>query len=228
MKRLIPMIILVILSLLQFRACASRNSDINTAPSTDQIEYETTSSGYLLNEGIPCEVDGWLVYETISYDGEYTSLINEAESLVRKWWNDDKTFHRPDVVWVKILAGEVRGFQADGYLFLDPDTEDREDLLATIVHEWLHDLVDEYTLIDEVGTGRPIMEMVVESITVDILGNVEVPTDNYVYFKNNQKLWLHKKELQAAFRNQEDFSAYKRIFGKNYMEIIIKAEEDLS
>lgn len=248
MKKIITMIVLATLFLFLGTACSSEKASVSeyetilaedeTVLAEDETilaedetiaaEFETTVSGFVLTEGVPCNVDGWLVYEVISYDGEYVSLVDEAEKYVRNWWNDDTTFHKPTVVWVNFISGNIRGFQADGYLFLDPNTNDQNDLLATAIHEWLHDLVDQYTLIDESGFGRPVMEMVVEAITVDILGNVDAPTDNYLYFKNTPSLWSHKDELISAFRNQEDFSAYQRILGSDYMEILLKIEEDFS
>lgn len=192
-------------------------------------QYNTTPDGFLLDSGIQCTINGFLTYEVISYDGELTSVIDEAEELVRQWWNDDSTFQRPTIVWCTIIEGNVRGFQDDGYLFLDPDTT-HDDLLATTVHEWLHDLVDKYTLISNQGTGHQVMEMVVEAITVDILeGVAEVtPTDNYLYFEAHEELWSHKEALIVAFRQQKDFSVYREILGENYMLILMQVAQELA
>lgn len=189
-------------------------------------EISTSPSGYITSKDMSCEIVGYLTYEVIDYDGEYLSVIDEAETLVKAWWNDDATFHRPEIIWVNIIEGDCRGFQDTGYLFLDPNTT-REDLLATTVHEWIHELVPLTTLIDTKrgGWGRAIMEMIVESITVDILGKKNVKfTENYLYFKNCSELWNKKDALEKAYKEGRDYSAYEEILGNNYEEIIKKAE----
>ena len=97
-----------------------------------------------------------------------------------------------------------------------------EDLLATAVHEWIHELVDPATLID-VGTGwgRPIMEYVVEAITIELLkGIVEVEPSYYYTQLKNTILSKHLNKLQKAFRNEKSVEAYEEIFGKDYMQIL--------
>ena len=195
-------------------------------------EYVTTPSGFMLTPGVPCTIEGWLTYKVIEYDGDYLNLVDKAEKMVKSWWNDDTTFSKPEIVWIEVMRENIRGFQDSGYLFLDPNTNDENDLLATTVHEWLHHLVDKYTLIGADGMkARKIMEMVVEAITVDILEShgikVEIPTENYKYFISHKELYEKKDELIKAFRNQEGFSAYERIFGKDYMKIIEKVEKEL-
>lgn len=218
MKKIAAVLLVIICIITMFAGCS--NSEIK------QPEYTTSPSGYITSVGKPCEIIGYLTYEVIEYDGEYVSVIDEAEELVRAWWNDDTTFHRPEIIWVHITEGEFRGFQDFGYLFLDPRTT-RQDLLATVVHEWLHELVPKSTLIDmeRNGWGRAVMEMVVESITIDILGeeNVE-PTGEYLYFKDCPDLWEQKDALQRAYRDAQGYSAYEKILGTNYEEIINMAE----
>lgn len=215
MKKLTALVLAI---LLMFSISACSSPEIITTP----------HGGYLLTPGIICTVDDNYSYKVISYTGSKTSVVAEAEALVREWWGDDSTFRVPEIVWVDIISGNIRGFQDVGYLFLDPHTT-RDDLLATTVHEWIHELVDPGTLIDlEVegeAFGRPVMEMVVESITIDILGDmVEIaPASVYEYFEKTPELWNHRSELQEAYKNQEGFSAYERILGENYLQIIHKA-----
>lgn len=216
-KASIVIAILVILS--SFSAC--RNKD-----------YELTPSGYMLTPGVSCTIEGWLTYKVIEYDGEYLSLIDQAETMVKSWWNNDETFKKPEIVWIKVMDKNIRGFQDSGYLFLDPNTDDENDLLATIVHEWLHNLVDKYTLVGEDGMkGRKVMEMVVETITVDILAKsgieVELPTENYKYFISHKELYEKKDALIEAFRNEEGYGAYERIFGEKYWIVLLKADEEV-
>lgn len=221
MKKIAAILLMIICIITIFTGCS--NSKIVKQPGIDRT---TSPSGYITSKGIICEINGYLTYEVIDYDGEYLSVIDEAEVLVKKWWNDDTTFHRPEIIWVDIIEGDFRGFQDQGYLFLDPDTT-REDLLATTVHEWIHNLVPKSTLIDleREGWGRTVMEMVVEAITVDILGeeNVE-PTGNYLYFKECPELWKNKEALKRAYRDAQGYSAYEKILGFNSEEIIYKAE----
>ena len=211
---------LVLIILLVFTLSACSSSSGNTS------ELETTPyMGYILTPGILCNVDagpsGSFSYEVLpSYNGDKISVVEEAESIVRKWWNDDSTFRSPKIVWVTIY-GDFRGFQDPGYLFLDPNTS-YEDLLATAVHEWLHELVDPSTLINlETGWARPVMEYVVESITLDLLeGIVEIyPSSTYNQFKGSA-LSRPLPKLQKAFRAEKSIEAYEEIFGKNYKEII--------
>ncbi|MGN1299327.1 MAG: hypothetical protein ACI4UE_05030 [Candidatus Scatovivens sp.] len=227
MRKIATIILIMMCILLMFTGCAStQNADTDTYLEPTNNTFETSPSGYISSPGMPCEITGYLTYEVIEYNGEYLSVIDEAEELVKKWWNDNSTFHRPKIVWVRIIEGDFRGFQDFGYLFLDPNTT-REDLLATAVHEWLHELVPKSTLIDleRDGWGRAVMEMVVEAITVDILGeeNVE-PTGNYLYFKNRPELWKHREALKRAFREAQDYSVYEKILGTNSEEIIYMAE----
>lgn len=231
MKKIAAIILSMMCILLIFTGCTStQNANTETYLETTSNTFETSPSGYITSLGMPCEITGYLTYEVIEYDGEYLSVIDEAEELVRKWWNDDSTFHRPEIVWVKIIEGDFRGFQDFGYLFLDPNTT-REDLLATAVHEWIHELVPKSTLIDmeRDGWGMAVMEMVVEAITIDILGeeNVEA-TPNYYYFKNTPELWKHKNTLKRAFRDAQDYSVYEKILGTNSEEIIYMAEMQMS
>ena len=218
MKKIASILLAIVCIVMVFTGCSnSRETGEN---------FTTSPAGYITSPGKPCEIIDYLTYEVIEYDGEYLSVIDEAEELVREWWNDDSTFHRPEIVWVKITEGDFRGFQDVGYLFLDPNTT-REDLLATTVHEWIHELVPPYTLIDfeRNGWGRSVMEMVVETITIDILGeeNVE-PAGTYLYFKDSYPLWKHRNALKKAFRDGEDYSAYQRILGTNAEELIYMAE----
>lgn len=209
MKKLFALLICI---LFPFSLCAC----------SSEPEYQTTPSGYMLSPGIPCEVNESFAYEVVDYQDELVTVIDEAEVLVKKWWNNDDTFSRPNIVWCNILYGDVRGFQSDDYLFLNVIGVERNDLLATAIHEWLHYLVDENTLIVPNGYGRPLLEMVVEAITVDILdGIVDVaPTDEYLCFKQTSELWSKKAELIEAFRNSEDFTVYPRIFGDKHIEIL--------
>ena len=216
MKKLASLIItfLLVFSLV---ACTQNSSQTELS--------KTPHTGYILTPGVVCTVDDTFSYEVINYFGDNVSAISKAESLVRDWWNDDETFHTPEFVWVTIHTGDIRGFQDPGYIFLDPNTS-FNDLLATIVHEWLHELVAPSTLIDleRNGYGRPVMEMVVESITVDIMKSYPTePTQNYLYFKETPELWNHKAELESAFRAQQDFSAYEKILGEDYQKIIAEA-----
>lgn len=214
MKKFVTFIISLLVMTLIATGC------VNQTPN-----YNTTPSGFVLDPGITCEITGYLVYEVIEYDGAMVSIIDEAETLVKQWWNNDSTFHKPTIVWCNILYSDVRGFQDTGYIFLDPNTS-KDDLLATVVHEWLHDLVDKQTLVSEEGVGRAIMEMIVEAITVDILKEIATvePTENYLYFISNDTLLTHKSELILAFRQSKDFSAYKDIFGDDYLQIVFEAE----
>lgn len=208
---------LVLILLFSLVACSSSSSsELITTP----------NQGFLLSPGIVCEFDGGAFdsysYEVIpTYTGDKLSVVAEAESIVRKWWNDDSTFRTPEIVWVTILSGDIRGFQDTGYIFLDPNTS-YEDLLATAVHEWIHELVDPATLID-VGTGwgRQIMEYVVEAITIELLkGIVEVEPSYYYTQLKNTILSKHLNKLQKAFRNEKSVEAYEEIFGKDYMQIL--------
>lgn len=223
MKKISALVLAFIL-IFTLAACSSSSADITTTS-----ELATTPYGsYLLSPGIVCDVDagatGNFSYEVIpSYTGDKLSVVEKAEALVRKLWNDDSTFKTPEIVWITVLSGDIRGFQDPGYLFLDPNTS-YEDLLATAVHEWLHELVDPATLIDlETGWGRPIMEMVVESITIDILkGIVEVvPSSTYTELKDTV-LSKHLVQLQKAFRDQKGIEAYEEIFGEDFETILTK------
>ena len=215
MKKLASILLAILCIVMVFTGCSNSKMNIITSP-----------SGYITSPGMPCEIIDYFTYEVIEYDGEYLSVIDEAEELVREWWDDDSTFHRPEIVWVEIQTGDFRGFQDVGYLFLDPNTT-RKDLLATTVHEWIHELLPPDTLIDleRNGWGRAVMEMVVETITIDILGeeNVE-PTQSYYYFKETPELWKHKNALKKAYRDAQDYSVYEKILGVNYEEIIYMAE----
>ena len=223
MKKIITIITIAFLLFMSLTLVSC--SEVDSIDTNSTIGYLTTPSGYLLNPGIPCEIEGYLAYIVIDYNGELLSVIDEAETLVKNWWNDDETFSRPAIIWCNIFEGNIRGFQDEGYIFLDPNTT-REDLLATVVHEWLHDLVGKDTLIASDGFGRPLMEMVVEAITVDILdGVVKVdPTSNYLYFEQNSDLYEHKQELISAFRKSRKFEAYDQIFGEDYMRILVEVQ----
>lgn len=219
MKKFTSLALALILFILLATAC-SHSSNSN--------ELATTPSNYLLTPGVVCEVDGGFAgifsYEILpEYAGDKLSVVKEAEDLVRKWWNDDSTFRTPEIVWVTILSGDIRGFQDTGYIFLDPNTS-YEDLLATAVHEWLHELVDPDTLIDmETGWGRLIMEYIVESITIEILENIVEVQPSYCY--NNLKdsiLSDHLSQLQYAFRSEKGLEAYEEIFGQDYKQILTK------
>lgn len=229
MKKITAILLAIMCILLIFTGCTStQNTDTYFESTTNT--YKTSPSGYIISPGMPCEITGYLTYEVIEYDGEYLSVIDEAEELVRKWWNDDASFHRPQIIWVRITQGDFRGFQDFGYLFLDPNTT-REDLIATVVHEWIHDLVPKSTLIDleREGWGRTVMEMVVEAITIDILGEENVkPTGNYLYFKESSELWKHRNSLKRAYREGQDYSVYEKILGANSEEIIYMAEMQMS
>lgn len=224
MKKITSMLLVILCILVIFTGCASTQSTSTETSINDT--FETSPSGYIITPGIPCEIEGYFVYEVIEYNGEHLSVIDEAEELVKNWWNDESTFHKPEIVWVDIQTGDFRGFQDSGYLFLDPNTT-RNDLLATAVHEWLHELVPKSTLMDleRDGWGKAVMEMVVEAITIDILGkeNVE-PTQNYYYFEQTPELWKHKNSLKRAYREAQDYSVYEKILGVNYEEIIYMAE----
>ena len=218
MKKITSLVLALVL-FFTFAACSSENtSELKTTPLT----------GYVLTPGIVCDVDagvtGDFSYEVIpSYNGNKLSVIAEAENLVKKWWNDDSTFKKPEIVWIRVLSGDIRGFQDLGYLFLDPNTS-YEDLLATCVHEWLHELVDPSTLIVlETGWGRPVMEYVVESITIDILtGVVEVvPSSTYTELEDTV-LSKHLIQLQNAFRAQKGIEVYEEIFGEDFETILTK------
>lgn len=227
MKKITSILLAILCIIVIFTGCTStQNTDLDFDFESTTQTFTTSPSGYITSPGKLCEITGYLTYQVIEYDGEYLSVIDEAEELVRNWWNDDSTFHRPEIVWVKITEGNYRGFQDSGYLFLDPNTT-RQDLLATVVHEWLHDLVPLATLIDleRDGWGRSVLEMVVESITIDILGeeNVE-PTGYYMYFKEIPELWKNREALKLAFRQKQGYSAYEKIFGLNSEEIIYMAE----
>lgn len=217
MKKIASILLAILCIITILTGCSnSKNVDSN---------FTTSPSGYITSPGKPCEIIGYLTYEVIEYNGEYISVIDEAEELVREWWDDDDTFHRPEIIWVNITEGDFRGFQDFGYLFLDPNTT-RKDLLATTVHEWIHELVPKSTLIDleRDGWGRTVMEMVVEAITVDILGEEVEPTGNYLYFKDTPDLWKHRNALKRAFREKQGYSAYEKILGANSEQIIFMAE----
>lgn len=223
-KKIAAILLIIVCIITIFSGCS--NSEVKQPEVTTSFSESTSPSGYITSKGKLCEINGYLTYEVIDYDGEYLSVIDEAEALVRAWWNDDTTFTTPKIVWIKIIEGDFRGFQDRGYLFLDPNTT-REDLLATVVHEWIHNLVPLSTLIDleREGWGRTVMEMVVEAITVDILGEENVdPTGNYLYFKECPELWEKREELKRAYREAQGYSAYEKIFGMNSEEIIRKAE----
>lgn len=206
MKKVLILIFCLILTV----TCTACSDEQSSTPT-----YETTPSGYMLTPNVPCYIEDILTYEVVVYDGELTEVIDVAENHVKKWWNDDTTFSCPKIVWINLIEGDVRGFQKDDYIFLDINCT-RDDLLATVVHEWLHYLVPENTLIDgNTGYGRPLMEMVVEAITIDILKDVvEIqPANSYLYFEENFELSRKKSELVEAFRNGETIEAYYRIFG---------------
>ena len=224
MKKLTAIVLSLLLIVFSFSACGTHTA------SPDEELVTTPNKQLLLSQGVICEVENLFSYEVIEYNGDQTKVIYEAEKLVRKWWNDDETFHTPEFVWVTIHSGYIRGFQDPGYIFLDPSFP-YEDLLATAVHEWLHELVSPTTLIsvDHNDLGRPVMEMVVEAITVDIMEDYHVdPTDNFLYFRNTPVLWDHKSELIEAFRAQEDFTAYERILGSDWINIVVDAKLALS
>ena len=207
------------LILFSVSACSTPGTE-----SSDSSLMTTPYKGFLLNPGTVCTVTGpqSFKYEVIpNYTGDKLAVVSEAEALICKWWNDDSTFTKPEIVWVTIYSGDIRGFQDTGYLFLDPNTS-YEDLLATAVHEWLHDLVDPATLIElDTGWGRPIMEYTVEGITIDILkGIVDVfPAGIYTDLSNTE-IANYRYQLQRAFRAQKSLEAYEELFGQNYKEVI--------
>lgn len=216
MKKITALVLALVL-VFTFAACSSGNtSELETTPLT----------GYVLTPGIVCDVDagvsGDFSYEVIpSYKGDKLSVIAKAESLVRKWWNDNSTFRTPEIVWITVHSGDIRGFQDEGFIFLDPNTY-YEDLLATVVHEWLHELVAPDTLIIfETGWGRPVMEYVVEAITIDILQGIVdvVPSNAYTLLKDSI-LSTYLPKLQEAFRAGKSVEAYEKIFGQNYKEFL--------
>lgn len=222
MKKITALFVALLLIIFSLSGCGTQS----TLP--DEELVTTPNQQLLLSQGIVCEVEDLFSYEVIEYNGDQEKVIHEAEKLVRKWWNDDETFHTPEFVWVTIHSGNIRGFQDTGYIFLDPSAP-YEDLLATTVHEWLHELVSPTTLIDQNGLGRPVMEMVVEAITVDIMEGYHVEaTDNFLYFRDTPGLWNHKAELIDAFRAEEGFAAYERILGVDYQKIILDASVALS
>lgn len=227
MKKITSVLLAILCIVALFTCCSStKSTEVDPYIEITEGTIETSPSGYITSPGIPCEITGYFTYEVIEYDGEHLSVIDEAEELVKNWWKDDSTFHRPEIVWVEIQTVDFRGFQDTGYLFLDPNTT-REDLLATAVHEWIHELVPKSTLIDleRNGWGRAVMEMVVEAITIDILGEENVdPTQNYYYFKETPELWKYKNTLKKAYRDGQDYSVYEKILGVNYEEIIYMAE----
>lgn len=216
MKKFAALVLAFVMAFTFVSCSSSSTSELVTTPLT----------GYVLTPGIVCDVDagvsGDFSYEVIpSYKGDKLSVIAEAESLVRKWWNDNSTFRTPEIVWITVHSGDIRGFQDEGFIFLDPNTY-YEDLLATVVHEWLHELVNPDTLIVlETGWGRPVMEYVVEAITIDILQGIVdvVPSNAYTLLKNSI-LSTYLPELQNAFRAKKSIEAYEEIFGQNYKEFL--------
>ncbi len=213
----VTVLLLALALVFTFASCSSKtNSEVETTPLT----------GYVLSPGIVCNVDagasGHFSYQVIpSYNGDNLSVIAQAESLVRKWWNDDSTFRTPEIIWITVHSGDIRGFQDEGFIFLDPNTY-YEDLLATTVHEWLHELVALDTLIIfETGWGRPVMEYVVEAITIEILQGIVdvVPSTSYNKLKDSM-LSTHLPQLEKAFRAQKSAEAYEEIFGQNYKKLL--------
>ena len=215
---------LFIAFLILFSTASCSNTTVTPETSTDSTLVTTPYKGYLLSPGIVATVSGpqSFDYEVIpEYTGDKLAVINEAKALVREWWNDDSTFTTPEIVWITVHSGDIRGFQDKGYLFLDPNAP-YEDLLATAVHEWLHDLVDPATLIElDTGWGRPVMEYVVESITISILEGVVdvIPSSTYKTIRDTD-IAKYTYQLESAFRAQKSLEAYEEIFGQDYKEVI--------
>ena len=92
MKKIASILLAIVCIVMVFTGC-SNSKDIEET-------FTTSPSGYITSPGKSCEITDYLTYEVIEYNGEYLSVIDEAEELVREWWNDDSTFHRPEIIWV--------------------------------------------------------------------------------------------------------------------------------
>lgn len=193
-RKLTAAIVLFVLLVVCFTGCASTN-------------VSSTPNGYILTPGVVCEINAsniqfsYMVMTDTNATTELESMEQKAHDLVLAWWGDNSTFKEPiDVIPVEIYGDSApRGFQDEGYIFIDPS---QSDAFATLVHEYLHvQNPDAFIYAD--GSGRELMEMYVETVTINLVGleSAGVPTDNYIFFQSCPKLRIIFDMLDKAFKN---------------------------
>ena len=175
MKKIITNILIVFSLIFMLSGCG------NTSLSTEnaewhKINYPNAQFEYFIH---PDEETPESFYET----------AQKAETLAREWWNNDQTFITPKEIFPCSFskeAGDIRGFQENGYLFIKKDLEE-SDLLATIVHEIIH-IQNPHGMTYNDGSGQALLEGFVETATVKIVGSDEGATSNYLFFQECPKL----------------------------------------
>ncbi len=196
---------------------------------TTNNEVRQTATGYVITPGVQCTMDmanvifSYAITEEESAVNKVKEMTEKAEEVVRKWWGNDATFKKPIEIFPVVFYGQnaPRGFQGDGYIFIDPFGDDS---LATLVHEYIH-LQNEKAFVitkNNQEIGREFLEMVVEALTVKLLGieNVGIPTDNYVFFDSCPKLRDNLETFENAFKNNSDLKGLFG-FGKDTERIFI-------
>lgn len=229
LKKTFTTLTLFILSLMTLvSGCSSSNANTNS----NIEEVQQTITGYVITPGVQCTMQ--MANATFSYviSTEQTAIDKvsemqkQAREIVSAWWDNPKTFKDPIAVLPVTFYGAntPRGFQGDGYIFIDPF---QPDSFATLVHELIH-LQNEDALIlkkpDGREGGRELMEMIVEKITVNLLGieNVGIPTNNFLFFENCPKLKENFSKLETAFKQDLSFEeTYRPLYGTDYENVVI-------
>lgn len=195
MRRTQKFIVAAIMLLISFMLIGCTSSAGNVAK---------TTNGYILTPGITCEVNASNIqfsYKVLEDHSKIEEMEGKAHDLVFSWWGDSSTFKEPvDIIPVEIYGDSApRGFQDDGYIFIDPS---KEDSFCTLVHEYIH-VQNPLAFIYEDGSGRELMEMYVETVAINLVGldNAGIPTDNYIFFQSCPKLSMIFSSLDTAFKN---------------------------
>lgn len=183
-----------------------------------------TNAGYPITVGSSCDVitkNYQFRYNVIEHNDN--ELVDIAIEKVKKWWNNDQTFRTPNIVWIDVQHRILKGFQDSEYIFLDPNTTDK-DLIATAVHETIH--LQNPNPQNMIGSNneRKFVEAIVEGITVDILGedNIELISLDYTVFEKSDTLYKNKEALYDSFKTGKDEMA--EIFGQDKQNVIKKFE----
>lgn len=194
---------------------------------------QTTENGYVIEVGQQCVVSAPnmaqdLIYQVVEQpEGEkYENLIREARSKISEWWGQE-TFQEPkDIIWIKVIQGNILGFQDSEYLFVNvvDIEEEYANVLATVIHEWIH-LQNPDAFCDNDGVKTELQEMVVEAATVDILGqkNMEYTTPCYDFFKESRNLYSKKEQLIKLYKEQQGIPVSRvcELLGWDYDAVIL-------
>lgn len=217
MKRSLYVLILTSIIMLTLTAFANEIT-------IGQDPIMVTNTGYPTTVGTSCNVitkNYQFRYNVIEHNDN--ELVDIAVEKAKKWWNNDQTFHTPNIVWIDVQDKIIKGFQDSEYIFLDPNTTDK-DLIATAVHETIH--LQNPNPQNMIGSNneKKLVEAIVEGITIDILGedNLELITLDYVFFEKSDPLYKNKEALYDSYKTGKD--EITEIFGQDRQNIIKKFE----